>query len=148
METIAVAAIGAVLVLALTVIRTQARMMETVSTPQVDVSQVVRDVLDRFVEQSKSTNETITGVYAPPAPVMPVLPDSWAPEDGARMTTLLDFDDSDPTDEYLRPVRESVTLLSGDGDDNPFGIPGLVYSTRKDQPLTVAEILGTGRAAR
>jgi hypothetical protein len=151
METIAVAAIGAVLVLALTVIRTQARMMETVSTPQVDVSQVVRDVLDRFVEQSKSTNETITGVYAPPAYVAPMpapLPDSWGPEDGARMTTVLDFDDSDPTDEYLRPVRESVTLLSADGDDNPFGIPGLVYSTRKDQPLTVAEILGTGRAAR
>jgi hypothetical protein len=41
-----------------------------------------------------------------------------------------------------------VALISGDGDDNPFGIPGLVYSKRKDPPLTIAEILGTGHASR
>lgn len=147
MLIVSVTAIVVVAAMALTVIWLQSRLMTVISKPQVDVSLVVRDVLDRFVEQSKVSSDVLTGVYAP------VEPPSASPapfvgfEDGPRMVSLADFDDSDPTDEYLRPVRSAAVVVEP-GDDSPFGVPGLTYMTRKDDPLTIADILGTGYAPR
>jgi hypothetical protein len=153
MEIIAVTAILAVLLLSFGAMRTYASLVTATSQPQIDVSQVVRDVLDRFVEQSKSTNETITGVYAPverTGGANGSIQD-WAQAleslEPARMASYNDFDDSDPTDLYLKPTRVSAAMIDG-GDENPFGIPGLVTVARKDEPLTIADILGTGHAAR
>ena len=153
--------VAAILVLVLVMSRQRDRLVDVLSKPQVDVSQVVRDVLDRFVEQSKSTNETITGVYAPaPVPATPTMAEILAAVDGAepaRMMVDSDFDDSDPTDAYERPVRTNAAMLHPELDgENPFGIPGLntagprfgtgdrIMVPRKDAPLTVEQILAAG----
>ncbi len=144
---VSVVAIVVVAGMAMTVIWLQSRLMSVMSKPQVDVSQVVRDVLDRFVEQSKVSGEVLTGVYAPPEPP-PAAPSPFvAYDESPRMVSLADFDDSDPTDEYLRPVRSAAVVVDP-ADDSPFGVPGLTYVTRKDEPLTIADIIGTGYAPR
>lgn len=148
MEAVISQAIFAVvfLVLVITMSRQRDRLIDVLSKPQVDVSQVVRDVLDRFVEQSKSTNETITGVYAPaptPAPTPADLISLFEQAEPSRMVLTSDFDDTDPTDAYEKPMRSSATMLYGD-EDSPFGIPGLITVARKDAPLTVEQILAAG----
>ena len=149
MEIIAVTAILAVVLLSVGAMRVYAGLVEAAIRPQVDVAQVVRDVLDRFVEQSKSTNETITGVYG----VSERAPDNSAlltallgDSEPARMASFTDFDDSDPTDQFLKPFRSSATMIDGD-DDNPFGVPGLVHVARKDDALSMADLIGAGSAS-
>jgi hypothetical protein len=124
--------------------RSMSRLIEsrqTLPPPGPDLGKLIGDVLDRFVEQSKSTNETITGVYAPAAgagsadPIERAVASAIeAMESQPQMMTWGDFDDTDPTDEYLKPERAGAAFI-GDGDTSPFGVPGLTHTKPSYAPF-------------
>lgn len=97
----------------------------------------LREVLDAFARQSESNEGRIATVLAPAAGAGPASVEAALAtlglENGPRMTTFSDFDESDPTDQFLQPERTNgVVGLEG---DSPFGIPGLKVEFRKDPVL-------------
>ena len=78
-------------------------------------------ILAAMVEMTASSHKHMSGIYAPepasPSPIERTLTDL------GEWERSMEFDDSDPTDAFLQPVREDATMGHA---DNPFGIPGLV----------------------
>lgn len=85
-------------------------------------------ILAAMVQTTTSSHQHMSGIYAPADGAgqreIPALE-----TDIARMMNLGDFDESDPTDAFLRPQRAEGQIGEAGDADNAFGIPGLISPT-------------------